>query len=187
VAGVPLADPLGVPFVRAVGGELHVRVEEHPNPDYVDHVWITMNAGAVGRPLVSVNTLSKRNRDAGFDPRVRVGTIRGEWDNLPRRGLEAADSLDYADLEREHNVFFEHYERPKLEELLADTARGAALLEVWGAPYRNNHRLGIHQIHSRRASCAMSADIQGHDGALRFYFQEDKRTLMLLFKFCGQP
>lgn len=173
--------------MHAVGGELHVRVEEHPNPDYVDHVWITMNAGAAGRPLVSVNTLSKRNRDLGFDPRVRVGLIRGEWEELPMRGLVGAERLDYAELEEAHSVFYEHFERPALEELLAKTAQSAALLEVWGAPYRNQHRLGIHQIHSRRASCAVKTDIQGQDGALRFYFQKDKRTTMFLFKFCGQP
>jgi hypothetical protein len=187
VSGAPLANPLGAPFVHAVGGELHVRVEEHPNPDYVDHVWITMDAGSAGRPLVSINTLSKRNRDAGFDPRIRVGRIRGSWDLLPQRGLEAATHLDYAELEQAHSVYYEHYERPAMEKLLLTTARRATLLEVWGAPYRNKKRLGIHQIHSRRASCAVTSDIRGHDGALRFYFPEDKTTAMFLFKFCGQP
>lgn len=187
MTGVSLAAPLGVPFVHAVGGELQVRVEEHPNPDYVDHVWITMNAGAAGRPLVSINTLSKRNRDEGFDPRVRVGFIHGKWEELPTRGFEASEPLDYGELEKTHSIFFEHYERRRLEELLAASATRAALLEVWGAPYRNKHRLGIHQIHSRRASCAVTSDIRGHDGALRFYFREDKRTTMFLFKFCGQP
>jgi len=187
VPGAPLAIPPGTPFVHAVGGELEVRIEEHPNPAYVDHVWITMDAGSAGRPQVSINTLSKRNRDAGFDPRVRVGLIRGHWDFLPPRGLQVAGPLDYADLEDAHSVFYEHFERPALEDLLLGTARRAGLLEVWGAPYRNKHRLGIHQIHSRRASCAVSADIRGHDGALRFYFPEDRTTEMLLFKFCGQP
>jgi hypothetical protein len=176
----------GAPLVHAVGGELHVRVEDHPNPDYVDHVWITMNAGAL-RPLISINTLSKRNREAGFDPRIRVGQIKGTWEFLPPRGVTPAGRLDYEDLERENTVFFEHYERRHLEELLARTAQRAALLEVWGAPYRNKNRFGIHQIHSRRASCAVPADLRGHDGALRFYFPTDKKTVMFLFKFCGQP
>jgi hypothetical protein len=182
-----LANPLGAPFVHAVGGELQVRVEDHPNPDYVDHVWITMNAGFGTRPQVSINTLSKRNRDAGFDSRVRVGLIRGVWDILPQRGLEAAERLDYADLESAHTVFYEHFGRIQLEDLLTTTTRRATLLEVWGAPYQNKNRLGIHQIHSRRASCAVTADIRGHDGALRFYFPEDRTTEMFLFKFCGQP
>ncbi len=187
MAEVLPADLLGAPFVHAVGGELQVQVEHHPNPDYVDHVWITMDVGWPVRPLVSVNTLSKLNRDAGFDPRVRVARIRGTWESLPPRGLKVAGHLDYADLEATHCVYYEHYERPALERLLAAATHRAILLEVWGAPYRNRNRLGIHQIHSRRASCAVPTDIRGHDGALRFYFPEDRTTAMLLFKFCGQP
>lgn len=186
MAGVLLSDPLGTPFVHAIGGELHVRVEDHPNPDYVDHVWITMNAGPI-RPLVSINTLSKRNRDAGFDHRIRVGIVKGVWETLPQRGIEAAVHLDYGDIERGNSVFFEHYERRDLEDLLVLTVQRATLLEVWGAPYRNKNRFGIHQIHSRRASCAVTADIHGHDGALRFYFPGEKTTSLFLFKFCGQP
>ena len=173
-------------MVRVVGGELAARVEEHPNPDYVDHVWILMNAGAL-RPLVSINTLSKRNRDAGFDSRIRLGRIRGHWETLPQRGIEAVDRLDYADIEAKHSVFYEFYERRELEEILITTARQAVLLEVWGAPYHMRHRIGIHQVHSRRASCAVPEDIRGLDGALRFYFSADRETQMFLFKFCGQP
>lgn len=186
MTGALASDPFRVPFVHAVGGELQVRVEDHPNPDYVDHVWITMNAGSF-RPLVSVNTMSKRNRDAGFDPRIRVGIVRGTWETLPQRGVEAATHFDYEDLERGCSVLFEYYERRDLEDLLLKTTKSAALLEVWGAPYRNKDRFGIHQIHSRRASCAVTADIPGHDGALQFYFSGDKSTALLLFKFCGQP
>ena len=187
MSGALSAHPLAAPFVHAVGGDLQIRVEDHPNPDYVDHVWITMDAGVAGRPQVSINTLSKRNRDAGFDARVRVGLIRGTWKLLPPRGLEIARRLDYEELEQMHSVFYEHFERVRLETLLTATTRRATLLEVWGAPYRNKHRLGIHQIHSRRASCAVPDDIRGHDGALRFYFPEDRTTEMFLFKFCGQP
>lgn len=181
-----LADPLGAPFVYAVGGELQVRLEEHSNPRAVDHVWISMNAGSV-RPTISINTLSKRNRDAGFDPRIRLGRIRGDWDELPQRCFSAAVHLDYGELESLHTIFYETLEREELEQILIKAARSAMLLEVWGAPYRNKHKLGIHQIHSRRASCAVTGDIQGHDGALKFYFPSDKKTIMMLFKFCGQP
>ncbi len=186
MAGYLASDPFRAPFVHAVGGELQVQVEDHPNPNYVDHVWITMNAGSV-RPLVSINTLSKRNREAGFDPRIRLGTIQGTWETLPRRGIEAAGPFDYEDLEREHAMVFESHERRELEEILVETTKRANLLEVWGAPYRNKNRFGIHQIHSRRASCAVPADTPGHDGALRFYFSRDKTTSLFLFKFCGQP
>lgn len=178
-------DPFRVPFVHAVGGELHVRVEEHPNPNYVDHVWITMNAGPF-RPLVSINTLSKRNREAGFDPRIRLGMVQGTWKTLPHRGVEAAESFSYEDLEREQTIVYEPYQRRDLEDILVATTKRATLLEVWGAPYRNKNRFGIHQIHSRRASCAVSAELPGHDGALRFYFSADKTTALFLFKFCGQ-
>jgi len=186
VAGAFALDPFRAPFVHAAGEELHVRVESHPNPDYVDHVWITMNAGSC-RPLVSINTLSKRNREAGFDPRIRVGIVKGNWETLPPRGIEPASPLDYEDLERENSIFFEYYERRDLEDLLVETTKLAALLEVWGVPYRNKGRFGIHQIHSRRASCAVSTDIPGHDGALRFYFSGAQTTSLFLFKFCGQP
>lgn len=179
------SDPFRVPFVHAVGGELHVRVEEHPNPNYVDHVWITMNAGSV-RPLVSINTLSKRNREAGFDPRIRLGIVEGTWETLPRRGVEAAGYFSYEELERKHPVCFQPYQRRDLEDHIVETTKRATLLEVWGAPYRNKERFGIHQIHSRRASCAVPADMPGHDGALRFYFSGDKTSSLFLFKFCGQ-
>jgi hypothetical protein len=181
------ADLLGVPLVHAVGGDLTAQVEDHPNPSYVDHVWITMSVGGPERLLVSINTLSKRNREAGFDPRIRLGLVRGEWTTLPPRGLAACPRLDYADIEKAHTVFFEHTLRQDLEDLLVESAHRAVLLEAWGAPYRNKRRLGLHQIHSRRGSCAVPSDIQGLDGALKFYFPRNRETMLLLFKFCGQP
>ena len=174
-------------FVHAVGSDLRARLEDHPNPAYVDHVWITMQIGSAEQILVSINTQSKRNRDAGFDARIRVGMIRGEWKRLPHRGIHAATHLDYGELEKEHTIFYEQYDRPALEELLTRTTHRAVLLEAWGAPYHSKHRLGVHQIHSRRASCAVTSDIRGHDGALKFYFPSPRETVMMLFKFCGQP
>ena len=172
----------GADLVRAVGRVLGAEVEKSANPDAIDHVWIRMDIG--GEILVSINTLSNRNRLAGFDARVRVGLVRGKWSVLPAVGAEVCERMDYTDIEAMTNVFFEHYERADLEKLLLDCCAEARVLEVWGAPYR--HRLqGIHQVHSRRASCAVSEDIVGSDGALKFYFE--KETLLLLFKFCGQP
>ena len=69
--------------------------------------------------------------------------------------------------------------------LLIARTRAAVRIEVWGELYRRGH-LGLHQIHSRRASCAVSTDLIGHDGALRFYLPEGKAE-MFLFKYCGQP
>ncbi len=186
MAGANLRNVMASPFVHVVGRDLSARVEDHPNPDYVDHVWITMTAGSVGRVLVAVNTLSRLNRDAGHDPRVRVGVIRGTWNTLPHPVLENVPGLNYGTLEKESSVFFEHFERPALDTLLLDTTHRAVVLEVWGAPYHNRKRLGVHQVHSRRASCAMREDVQNLDGALRFYFADDHTTAMFLFKFCGQ-
>lgn len=172
------------PLIRVAGRMLRAEVESHRNPLDVDHVWIWIDVG--GEVMVSVNTRSKRNQIAGFDSRIRVGIVRETWDVLPAVGAEIWDGMDYAQIEAGSNVFFEHYEREGLEKLLLASAAKAALLEAWGAPYR--HRLeGIHQIHSRRASCAVPEDIVGRDGALKFYFEPDRTSLLLLFKFCGQP
>jgi hypothetical protein len=37
-----------------------------------------------------------------------------------------------------------------------------------------------------RASCSVPRDLQGRDGAIRFYYA-DARAELLLFKYCGQP
>jgi hypothetical protein len=62
-------------------------------------------------------------------------------------------------------------------------ARGA--LEAWGERYVRTH-IGIHQVHSMRASCSVLRDFIGRDGAIRFYFAEEARAELLLFKYCGQ-
>ena len=181
-----LTNPLAVPLVHAVGGELEARVEDHPNPDYIDHVWITMDTGTGDRPLIAINTLSKLNRSAGFDSRVRVGLVRETWAHLPPRGIEEARRFDYREIEDGTNVFYEHHVRERLEELLFDLTNRAILLEVWGAPYLNRRRLGLHQIHSRGASCAVANHVEGRDGALRFYYEHEQTSDLVLFKFCGQ-
>lgn len=172
------------PLVKAVGRILGAQLEEHERPEEIDHIWIRIDAG--GDLVVSVNTTSKKNRLAGFDPRIRVGIVRGTWDQLPVCGAEICSGNDYGEIEARENIFYEHYLRSGMEELLMSRCERAFLLEVWGAPYR--HRLqGIHQIHSRRASCAVPEDIVGRDGALKFYFESGQATEQFLFKFCGQP
>ncbi len=174
-----------VPLVKVVGRILGTEVEKNDNPDEIDHVWIRIHPG--DEIFISINTSSKKNRLAGFDPRIRVGMIRETWTRLPLHGAEICPASDYADIEARANVFFEHYERGPLEDLLKDRCAKACLLEVWGAPYHQRIQQGVHQIHSRRASCAVPEDVRGRDGALKFYYESGQATELFLFKFCGQP
>jgi hypothetical protein len=59
-------------------------------------------------------------------------------------------------------------------------------VEAWGDFYFRAH-IGVHQIHSRRASNAVPRDLIGRDGAIQFYYREPRVREMLLFKFAGQP
>ena len=54
-----------------------------------------------------------------------------------------------------------------------ETTRRATLLEVWGTPTFAG-TAGIHQVHSRKPSCAVSEDVPNRDGALQFYFVTDQ-------------
>lgn len=144
-----------------------------------------MQAGAAGQLVVSVNTRSLHNERAGFDSRVRRGILRGTWSTLPVKGVVPCEGFDYAPMEKQANIYYEPCERAELETFLMETSTRATVLEVWGVPY-STPVTGIHQIHSRRASCAISREIQGRDGALQFYFP-DQTSLLVFFKFCGQP
>jgi hypothetical protein len=104
---------------------------------------------------------------------------------LPAAGLVAATGLDYGVLEAEQAIQYVPTDRPALERLLLAKGRRAMFAEAWGQFYVRAH-LGVHQIHSRRASLAVPRDHVGQDGALRFYFDSGVCE-MLLFKFAGQP
>jgi hypothetical protein len=134
----------------------------------------------------AVNTLSRLNRDAGFDSRVRTGIVRETYAELPARGVFPCDRFDYTEIEGKANVFYESHDRPEMEALLLSRADTAILVEAWGDIYTHNH-VGVHQIHSRHASCAVAQNIVGRDGALKFYYEAEKASELLLFKFCGQP
>lgn len=161
---------------------MSAKIEYAADPRKVDHVWIMVDCGE--RMRIAVNTLSLRNKDAGFDARVRVGVIRSHFEKLPHQGVYPCAGLDYRELESTHNVFYEFYEQPLLEDLLLAKTERALFLEAWGEVYRHNH-FGLHQVHCRWTSCAVPEDIRNRDGALRFYFS-DRTTETLLFKFCGQ-
>lgn len=180
---------LHTPLVHVVGDRLRARLESqhlHPHSHHrMDHVWISMDPGLGTRVLISVNTFSKPNFLAGFDPRVRVGTMRGTWEKLPERGINECHRFSYEELPGMDTLEFLPTERVFLESMILDRAHQATLLEVWGSPYQSGAP-GIHQIHSRRSSRAILESVEGRDGALRFYFHEEKRMETLLFKFCGQ-
>ena len=173
-------------LMRAVGEPLFSELEYNTDKRRIDHVRIALMIGGPGRFIAAVNTLSIRNRDAGFDSRIRVGVVRSTYDELPALGLFRTEGLDYARIESENNVFYEHHDQAAMERLITGKTAAASLVEVWGEIYRNR-RPGIHQIHCRRASCAVPEDLASHDGALKFYFAREKHCEMFLFKFCGQP
>lgn len=183
----PLWWPGNDALVRVSGDVTSAEVEKSPRDELIDHVWLTVDAGISSDVEVSINSRSRKNELAGFDARIRVGVVRGKWDVLPERGVrEMREGFDYAEVEAAGNVFFEHKERPEMEDLLMTRATRCLRVEVWGMPY---HRRipGIHQVHSRRASCAVSSDVRGADGGVIFYFEEESASELWMFKFCGQP
>lgn len=170
----------------AVAGELVAwTVESGRDPGKIDHFWLTLRAGRFGLVRISINTFSTRHAADGFDPRMRLGLVGSKWSRLPEPGVIPSAGLNYATFEREEAILFREIERAALEELLAGKAARAIFVEGWGALYLRNH-LGIHQVHSRRASCSVPTDLVGRDGALRFYYRESF-TELFLFKYCGQP
>jgi len=172
-------------YAHVVGTFAKTETEVAGVPDRADHVLITIDVPPCGSVLLSVNTLSRLNRNANFDPTVRVAIVKTSYAGMPEPFIEEAMGLDYATIEAQFRPHWESYERDPLADLLMERARAALRIEAWGEIYRAQH-LGLHQIHSRRASCAVKTDITGHDGALRFYLR-DGHAEMLLFKFCGQP
>ena len=169
-------------FVHVTGVPYTVEVEQ--NSLFVDHVWITLEVPPFGRLRAAVNTLSRLNRDAGFDQRVRVGVVPGNWTEKPETGLVEENGQDYGMIEAALPVAYEPMEPEALAELLMAKAKTAVRAEVWGELYARDH-LGIHQIHSRRASCAVALDLKNRDGGLKFYYA-DQTAELFLFKFCGQ-
>jgi hypothetical protein len=172
-------------YAHAIGIPGKVELESAKSPEHVDHLWLNLDVPPCGNVLLSINTLSRVNRNGGFDPRVNVGLVHTSYAGTPGPFLEECTGLDYAIIEAQFHPRFEYYEHERLAALLIARTRAAVRIEVWGELYRRGH-LGLHQIHSRRASCAVSTDLIGHDGALRFYLPEGKAE-MFLFKYCGQP
>ena len=171
-------------LVQVVGTPIAFAAEIDRVPANIDHFWITIGIGT-GEPIrIALSTHSRQNAAAGFDPRIRVGIVTSNWSDLPTTGMEKSPGLDYRAIEGASLVTYFEYERPALEVLLTDKAKRSELIEAWGELYVRTH-VGIHQVHSMRASCSVPRDFVGRDGAIRFYFP-DKTAELLLFKYCGQ-
>ena len=173
-------------FVSVAGTVESVVVETANDPEKIDHVWLTVRAGADGRLGITLNTRSAKSRKAGYDPRVRVAVITSAWTELPAAGVYLSEPLEYGPTEAANPVDFIPYERPALEHLLLAKAKAACFVQGWGEFYVRLH-LGIHQIHSRRGSFAHPTEHRGKDGAVAFYFDENRQRELFLFKFTGQP
>jgi hypothetical protein len=170
-------------FVRVAGDPLSAEVEHGAGE--VDHVWLTINAGSFDRIRITINTVSLKNRDVGFDGRVRLGIIQASEVEIPTPGVFASTGLDYSELEKANPVSFAPLERSEVEAVLIQRTKIANRIEAWGDLYLRDHS-GLHQVHCRRASCAVPVEVIGRDGALRFHLP-NQQSEMLLFKFCGQP
>ncbi len=160
-------------------------VENSVREENIDHVYVTIDAGLPLPITLSLNMLSFRNRVAGHDPRIRLGTLRWRWTHLPARGLYPLEFFDYDTVELLENVEYRVMERTAMEEYFALRCANCRRIEAWGVPYHRTHP-GLHQIHSRRASAGVTNDLRGHDGAVRFYFDDDQRLELALLKFAGQ-
>jgi hypothetical protein len=173
-------------FVHVRGIPYTVAVEESEDPLKVDHIYLNVEAPPFGRLRVAINTLSRLNRDGGFDGRMRVGIIRSTYTEKPVAGLEECPGLDYTKQEEKHNVVYEPYEHAALVEMLVPKMKVAIRAEIWGELYATDH-IGIHQVHCRRASCAVPQDLKSRDGAFKLYYSQDNLAEAFLFKYCGQP
>ena len=172
-------------FVRVAGQPTGVDFERNSDPARNDHLWITILAGRFGSLRIALSTLSLKNQAAGFDPRMRVAVLPGSWMQLPEAGIFPSAPFDYAAIAPPETNVFREYEPETLEELVLQKANRAIFVEGWGDLYLRSH-LGIHQVHSRRASRVVPADHVGRDGAVSFYFPEDTASELLLLKFYAQ-
>jgi hypothetical protein len=172
--------------VHLTGVPYSARGEVHADPRRADHVLITVAVPPFGPFIIAVNTFSRLNANAGFDPRVRLGIVPSIWKQKPEPALEENAIFDYAPIEAAQPLAFEKLAPEELTARLVERTRAAVRIEVWGELYARP-LLGVHQIHSRRASHAMPHSLRNRDGALRFIYLENNAAELLLFKFDGQP
>lgn len=171
-------------YVHLVGIPYHIQIEPHPNDQLVDHVWMDVQVPPCGKIRLSINTLSLLNQRAGFDARMRLAILSSTYEEKPEPFIEEHGPLDFRTLEAITPLEYEVYDHDPLEALLLEKGNRSIRIEAWGELYIRDH-LGVHQIHSRRASCAVRNDLIGRDGAIKLYYP-DRTAEMLLFKYCGQ-
>ena len=167
------------------GDVVKCEIEKASREENVDHIYVTVDAGLRTPVTLSINTLSFRSRIAGYDPRIRIGTLETHWLRLPTHGLYPLEFFDYDTVDLVGHVAYRIRDRVEMEDFFALRCGNCRRIEAWGSPYSRTSP-GLHQIHSRRASAAVPGDMRGHDGAVRFYFDEGQRTELVLLKFCGQ-
>jgi len=172
-------------FVHIRGVPYTVVAEETEDPLAADHLYLNVEVPPFGRLRVCLNTLSRLNRDAGFDGRARVGIIKSTFTEKPALALEECPGLDYAKQDEKFHLQYEHIDHKTFTESFAAKFKAAVRAEIWGELYATDH-LGLHQIHSRRASSAVAQDVKNRDGAIKLYYP-DNTTEAFLFKFDGQP
>ena len=185
--------PAGRSFVRMNAGQLSRvvgvpwlgMVEPASADERVDHVWISIAVPGYGNVQLNLSTRSSRNRRAGFDDAIRLAVLRESGLPRPKPGVHACPRFDYADIERQEPLEYVRQTRDGMERILLDAAASSDLIEAWGSLYARDH-VGLHEIHSRKASCAVPQDLRGRDGAVRFYRAGTTDSELFLLKFCGQ-
>lgn len=172
-------------FVHVRGVPYVVAVDTSTDPADQDEISLTLEVPPFGRLRASINTSSRASREAGFDPRIIIAILRSTYTEKPATGLEECAGQDYATIEATRQIIYEPFEREELNELLVKKLKAAIRVELWGELYAKD-QLGVHQIHSRRPSSAVSTGYKNRDGALQLYYPADNLSELILFKFAGQ-
>jgi hypothetical protein len=172
-------------FVHVTGVPYTVEQRPVDDPAKADVIWLTVEAPPFGRLRASINTTSQLNRDGGFEPKIRVGTVKSTWTEKPPHGLVEDPGQDYAKIDAAFKVVYHPMEREALFNLLNERAKRAVRAELWGELYASE-TLGIRQIHCRRTSHGFADDTRNRDGALKFYYADANAAELFLFKFDGQ-
>jgi hypothetical protein len=172
-------------FVHVTGVPYAIEQRPVDDPAKADVIWLTVEAPPFGRLRASINTTSQLNRDGGFEPKIRVGTVKSSWTEKPPPGLVEDPGQDYAKIDAAFKVEYRTMDRDELFTLLNERAKKAVRAELWGELYASE-TLGIRQIHCRRASRGSKTDTRNRDGALKFYYADANAAELFLFKFDGQ-